>query len=270
VSTVDVESKFHFSREMLAGPIYRKYEKAIRKVWSVEDLDFTQDALDWQRITPEQQKGLLGVTVRFLAGEQAVTDELVPMLAASHALGRFDWVMFLSSFMLDEARHSEFFAVWHRDVAGITTAEGKAAHWPPRTHTVDPTGRFQVGEPVYEGIPRLGEALMEAVRGGDRRGIEEGFIRFSTLYNAWVEGVLTMPTYEIVMDITNAWGVLPTLQAGFKGILADEGRHITFGTEACAILIREHPEYEALVHEVITEYRGTNDRPSRQCPSMSS
>ena len=65
-----------------------------------------------------------------------------------------------------------------------------------------------------------------------------------------------MPTYEIVMDTTSAWGVLPTLQAGFKGILADEGRHITFGTEACRILIDEHPEYEALVHEIIDEYRG--------------
>ena len=62
-SVAEIESKFHFSREMLAGPIYRKYEKAIRKVWSVEDLDFTQDALDWQSITPEQQKGLLGVTI---------------------------------------------------------------------------------------------------------------------------------------------------------------------------------------------------------------
>ena len=34
----------------------------------------------------EQREGLLGVTIRFLAGEQAVTDELVPMIAASHAL----------------------------------------------------------------------------------------------------------------------------------------------------------------------------------------
>ena len=73
---------------------------------------------------------------------------------------------------------------------------------------------------------------------------------------AWVEGVLTMPTYEIVMDTTAAWGVLPTLQAGFRGILADEGRHITFGTESCRILIEENPGYEALVHEIIDEYRG--------------
>ena len=50
-------------------------------MWNAKDLDYTQDARDWQRIDEVQRRGLLGVTVRFLAGEQAVTDELVPMLA---------------------------------------------------------------------------------------------------------------------------------------------------------------------------------------------
>ncbi len=65
-----------------------------------------------------------------------------------------------------------------------------------------------------------------------------------------------MPTYEIVLDTCGAWNVLPTLQAGFRGVLADEGRHITFGTEACRILIADHPEYEGLVHEIVDEYCG--------------
>jgi hypothetical protein len=61
----DVVRKFHFTREMIDGPVYRKYEKAIRKGWSVEDLDFAQDAKDWNRIDDDQRRGLLGVTVRF-------------------------------------------------------------------------------------------------------------------------------------------------------------------------------------------------------------
>jgi ribonucleoside-diphosphate reductase beta chain len=240
----------------MAGSIYRKYEKATRKAWDPKLYDYSQDRVDFERMSDEQRYGVVTITVRIEAGEEAVTDELLPMVAAAHALGRFDWVMFLSTFMLDEARHSEFFNIWHREVCGVTTPAEKAAHWPLRAHTVDPTGRFQVGEPVYEGIPRYGDALMAAVHSGDRRAIEEGFVRFSTLYNAWVEGVLTMPTYEIVMDTTGAWDVLPTLRAGFKGILADEGRHITFGTESCRILIEEHPEYEQLVHAIVDEYRG--------------
>ena len=256
VTESSAANRFLLTPELMAGSIYRKYEKATRKVWDPKDFDYGTDAADWRRMTAEQREGILTITVRIEAGEEAVTDELLPMLSAAHALRRFDWVMFLSTFMLDEARHSEFFNIWHREVCGVTSPAEKAAHWPLREHTVDPSGRFQVGEPVYEGIPRYGDALMAAVHAGDRPAIEEGFVRFSTLYNAWVEGVLTMPTYEIVMDTTSSLDVLPALRAGFKGILADEGRHITFGTEACRILIEEHPEYERLVHEVVDEYRG--------------
>jgi ribonucleoside-diphosphate reductase beta chain len=252
-----VEERFLLTPEMMAGAIYRKYEKAARKFWDPKDFDYARDRADFERMTEAQRFGILTITVRIEAGEEAVTDELLPMLAASHELGRFDWVMYLSTFMLEEARHSEFFNIWHREVAGLETPADKAAYWPLREHTVDPTGKFRTGEPVYEGIPRYGDALMDAVRSRDRLTIERAFIRFSTLYNTWVEGVLTMPTYEIVLDTCAMWGgVLATLSQGFRGVLADEGRHITFGTEACRILIAEHPEYEALVHEIVGEYCG--------------
>ena len=52
------------------------------------------------------------------------------------------------------------------------------------------------------------------------------------------------------------WDAFPALREGFRRILADEGRHITFGTAACRILIESDPSYEALVHEVFDEYRG--------------
>jgi ribonucleoside-diphosphate reductase beta chain len=240
---------------MLAGPIYRKYEKAIRKVWSVEDLDFTQDALDWQRITPEQQKGLLGVTIRFLAGEQAVTDELVPMLAAAHALRRFDWTMFLSTFLMEEAKHAEFFMRWHEAVLGAVDPSEIAPHFLVRGKTVDPSGRFEVRDVLHEALPDYGGKLMRAAVDGTEEEIERAFVQFSAAYNGFVEGVLTMPSYEIVIDTTAQWCAFPTLNQGFKLILMDEGRHITFGTEACRILISENPEYEALVHEVIDDYR---------------
>ena len=76
---------------------------------------------------------------------------------------------------------------------------------------------------------------------------------FSPPSTTCVEGVLTMPTYEIVIDTCTVWDVLLTLCQG-HGILADEGRHITFGTEA------QDPDRRAPgvrgQHEVVDEYRG--------------
>jgi ribonucleotide reductase small subunit len=139
-----VASMFHFTREMVGGPIYRKYEKAISGVWNPRDFDYSRDAADWQRIDEAKRRGLLGVTVRFLAGEQAVTDELVPMLAAAHALRRYDWTMFLSTFLMEEAKHSEFFMLWHDRVVEVLDPEEVAPHFLMRSTTVDPTGRFVV------------------------------------------------------------------------------------------------------------------------------
>ena len=81
-------------------------------------------------------------------------------------------------------------------------------------------------------------------------------MRFATLYNGHAEGVLTMPSYEIVIDTTKLWDALPTLREGFRLILADEGRHITFGTAAIRLLIEKNPDYEKLVHDVFDEFRG--------------
>ena len=65
-----------------------------------------------------------------------------------------------------------------------------------------------------------------------------------------------MPSYEIVIDTTAQWDAFPTLNQGFKLILMDEGRHITFGTEVCRILIEKDPSYEEAVHEIFDAYRG--------------
>lgn len=252
----NVVRKFHFTREMIDGPVYRKYEKALRKVWSVEDLDFGPDVRDWERIDDDQRRGLLGVTVRFLAGEQGVTDELVPMLAASRALGRFDWVMFLSTFLMEEAKHAEFFMRWHERVVGVLEPEEVARHFLVRGKTVDPSGRFEVRDVLHEALPFYGGRLMEATLGGAEADVERAFVAFSAAYNSFVEGVLTMPSYEIVIDTTDAWNAFPTLKQGFKLILMDEGRHITFGTYACRLLIEKDASYEEEVHKVFDYYRG--------------
>jgi ribonucleoside-diphosphate reductase beta chain len=178
------------------------------------------------------------------------------MLAAAHALGRYDWTMFLSTFLMEEAKHSEFFMLWHDQVVGVLEPDEVAAHFLVRSATVDPTGRFRVKDLLHEGLPQYGDRLMDAIRDGDTAGIEAAFVRFAAAYNAFAEGVLTMPSYEIVIDTTLMWDAFPALREGFRRILADEGRHITFGTAACRMLIEEHPAYEALVHEVFDEYRG--------------
>jgi ribonucleoside-diphosphate reductase beta chain len=248
---------FNFSRDMMAGDVYRKYEKAIRKMWNPRDLDYAQDVEDWKTHPEEKRRAILGVTVRFFAGEQVVAEDVVPMLQAARHLGRYDWVMFLTVFGMEEAKHAEFFAHWHDRVVGILDPPEVVPYFLARGKTVDPSGRFEVKEVAHEGLPRYAAELEDAMRGSDVAEIERRLVRYITLYCAFVEGVLSMPSYEIVVDACTAWGKLPTLRQGFRLILADEGRHITFGTKAVSILLDKHPEFEADVHEVFDEFRGS-------------
>jgi ribonucleoside-diphosphate reductase beta chain len=249
--------KFHFTREMMRGPIYRKYEKAINAIWNPRDLDYSQDVEDWATLSDDRRAALLGLTVRFFAGEQAVAENLIPTIEAAWTLDRFDWLMYLSTFVMEECKHAEFFAQWHDQVPGILEPEELAPYFRERTTTVDPTGRFELKEVVHEGIPRYAQELTAAVRTNDQQKIERAFLRFLTLYNAHVEGVLTMPSYEIVVDACSAWNVLPALKQGYRRILSDEGRHITFGTSVVRTLLNRHPGWDQLVYDVFDEFRGT-------------
>jgi ribonucleoside-diphosphate reductase beta chain len=253
----DGHKTFHFTREMMRGSAYRKYEKAINAIWNPRDLDYTQDVEDWAALSQERREALLGLTVRFFAGEQAVAENLVPMIGAAHALGRFDWLMYLSTFVMEECKHAEFFAQWHERVARILEPDELAPYFLERAKTVDPSGRFELKEVVHEGIPRYAGELTAAVQEKDPEQIEQAFLRFLTLYNGHVEGVLTMPSYEIVVDTCTVWGVLPALKQGYRRILSDEGRHITFGTAVVRELLSQHPGWEQLVHDVFDEFRGT-------------
>ena len=237
----DIVRRFHFTRDMVKGPVYRKYKFAINRLWNVDDLDFTQDAKDWKRIDDAQREGLLGVTVRFLAGEQAVTDELVPMIAASHALGRFDWVTYLSTFLMEEAKHAEFFMRWHDEVVGVLEPDEVAAHFLVRVATVDPTGRFRGPGSAPRGACRsTASLLMAAIRAATPRH-RGAFVRFSAAYNAFVEGVLTMPSYEIVIDTTRL-GRVPGAARGLPPDPARRGppHHLRHG--ACRTLIEKNPD----------------------------
>src|SRR5438094_6503342 len=93
------------SQELLT---YRElYELWERQQWATQDLDFSQDRIDWHERIPSEERyqrmyGLSG----FFIGEQRVTDELGPIM---RACPKAEQRIFLSTQIADEARHVQFF-----------------------------------------------------------------------------------------------------------------------------------------------------------------
>ena len=85
-----------------------------RQQWRTQDLDFSQDRIDWnERIDPEERFQRMYGLSAFFIGEQRVTDELGPIMRAAPTE---DQRIFLSTQIADEARHVRFFDRFYSEV----------------------------------------------------------------------------------------------------------------------------------------------------------
>src|SRR5947209_14623575 len=88
----------------------RLYHKAKKLgIWDPRTIDFSQDMLDWQRCTDEGKEALVQLTALFQAGEEGVTLDLLPLMLIIAQEGRLEEEMFLTTFLWEEAKHTEFF-----------------------------------------------------------------------------------------------------------------------------------------------------------------
>jgi ribonucleoside-diphosphate reductase beta chain len=85
------------------GGLYRLWE---RQQWATQDLDFTQDRIDWHERIPEDERfqRMYGLSAFFI-GEERVAAELGPMMRAAPDE---DMRVFLCTQIADEARHVAF------------------------------------------------------------------------------------------------------------------------------------------------------------------
>src|SRR5207247_9847200 len=93
------------------GELYRLWEK---QQWATQDIDFTQDRIDWHERIPEDERyqRMYGMS-SFFIGEQRVTDELGPIMRAAP---QEEVRIFLSTQIADEARHVAFFNRFYEEV----------------------------------------------------------------------------------------------------------------------------------------------------------
>ena len=120
---------------------YRElYELWERQHWAVQDVDFTQDRIDWhERIDAEERQARMYGLSSFFVGEQRVAAELGPIM---RAVPDEDMRIFLCTQIADEARHVAFFDRFYREV-GVLEADGLQArleltseHLNPEFHTL--------------------------------------------------------------------------------------------------------------------------------------
>ncbi len=204
-------------------PPMRLYERAKKLgIWNPSDIDLTKDKQDWAGFTDEEKDLCLLLLSMFVAGEEAVTLDLLPLIQAIAQEGRIEEEMFLTTFLFEEAKHTDFFRRFMDEVAeaGVDLS---------RYHGDNYRQLF------YESLPDALNALRSDPSPASQ-------IRASVTYNMVVEGVLAETGYQAFFTMLERNNLCPGLRKGISLLKQDESRHIAYGVYLLSRLIAEHPQ----------------------------
>lgn len=211
------------------GPLdlYKKWE---RQQWSASALDFTVDRDHWQNFDEGTRHELSYNFAAFFVGEQVVTDTLSPLVGAAPDE---EIRLFLSTQLVDEARHSYFFSRFFSEVIG------REGSFPDLLRFAKALTEGRIYNQIfYEQLP----AMIDEVRLDLRSYVK--WIRGITMYHLMVEGILALTAQRQLLEVLRNFQILPAFRSGFTAVTRDESRHVNFGVWAVQQAIRNGHESE--------------------------
>ncbi|MEQ8677551.1 MAG: R2-like ligand-binding oxidase [Aggregatilineales bacterium] len=205
------------------SPPMKLFEKAKKfGIWNPSDIDFTQDKADWQKLTAEEQDVILRLTAQFQAGEEAVTLDLLPLIMTIAKEGRIEEEMFLTTFLWEEAKHTDFFNRFLTEVVG--DQQDLSRYHLDNYNTI-----------FYEALPRALDRL-------STDSSPEAQVIASVTYNMIVEGVLAETGYHAYYTMLRENNLMPGTTEAIDKLKQDESRHIAYGIYLISRLVAENPE----------------------------
>ncbi len=184
------------------------------KFWNPADIDFSRDRADWERLNDDERDFATRLCAQFIAGEEAVTEDIQPFMSAMREEGRLGDEMYLTQFAFEEAKHTQVFRLW-LDAVGMT--ENLQPYLEPLT---------AYRTMFYDELPDALNALSSDASPAAQ-------IRASVTYNHVVEGMLALTGYYAWHKICVERGILPGMQELVRRIGDDERRHMAWGTFTC-------------------------------------
>ena len=201
--------------------LYRQWE---RTNWSATEIDFSRDAEDWStKLDDKQRDALLWNYSLFLVGEEAVARDLTPVLDAAPG---FPESIFLTTQIVDEARHHVFFDRFMREVAGLGNDTKSTLS------AVDPYLTWGFRQ-VFDELDRVTDRLRRKPK--DRELLTQSV----ALYHVVVEAMLAIAGQHFIQRYLRERNILPGFFEGINNVSRDESRHVAFGVKFLGELVRD-------------------------------
>ena len=218
------------------GQLYELWE---RQQWRTQDLDFTQDKLDWHGFPEEERFQRMYGLSSFFIGEQRVADELGPMMRAAPTE---EMRIFLCTQIADEARHVAFFNRFY-DQVGVLEADNLEDRLKETSAHLNPNFHVLFDEMLKSKVDRLARAPEDL----------ETLVEAITLYHMVIEGMLALTGQHFIISYNEENGTLPGFVAGFNNVARDEHRHVAFGARFLREMAEADPRYRDAIQRTIVE-----------------
>ena len=200
----------------------RLYHKAKKLgVWDPRDIDLRRDREDWRMLNDNERTVILHLTTLFQSGEESVTLDLLPVLGVMAREGRLEEEMYLSTFLFEEAKHTEF---CRRFIDEVAEAKTDLSHF----HT--PAYRKLFYEELPNALLRLRDDASPSAQ-----------IEAAATYNMIVEGTLAETGYHAYFAMLERNNIMPGLREGLGLLKRDESRHIAYGLYWISRLLAVQP-----------------------------
>ena len=225
------------------GDLYRLWE---RQQWRTQDIDFSQDRIDWHERIPDDERfqRMYGLS-SFFIGEQKVAQELGPMMRAAPTE---EMRIFLCTQIADEARHVAFFNRFYEEV-GVLESQNLQDRLRETGEHLNPKFHVLFDEMLGGRVDRLArdpedvETLVEAV----------------TLYHMVIEGMLALTGQHFIIEYNEQVGTLPGFVEGFNNVARDEHRHVAFGARFLREMAGRDSRYRDAIQRTLIEAGPTAD-----------
>ncbi|PSP94837.1 ribonucleoside-diphosphate reductase [Halobacteriales archaeon QS_1_68_44] len=233
------------------------FKHAVYNHWDPYE-DIPQELLEQDRerlIDPTDALGeaefedLMQTLALFGAGEESVTEDLAPL---SVALEDINDQMFISSQIYEEAKHTQFFDRYWREVVFPVAEARDFERVAPTDQRFFPDGYVELFERT--------ETAMERLLTDDT---PENRVRAYCHYHLVVESVLAQTGYYGITSSMSPRGDddvatrdLPHLEGlveGISYIRSDEGRHVGFGMQQVQTHLAEDGVDEQVVRDTLQE-----------------
>ncbi len=233
-----------FAQGYFKNAVYRHWDP-----YEIAGLDRDREKMLDNGMTEEEYYELCTAISRFGAGEEAVTEDLMPLALV---LEDINDQMFISSQIYEEAKHTQFFDRYWREVLNPVGEElGFETYAPTEQHFFNDQ---------YITLFDRTEAAMERLLDDDT---VENRVKAYCHYHLTVESVLAQTGYYGFQSAfsdhgsdevaVRDWPNLTGLVDGIGKIRSDEGRHVGFGMHKVRGYIQRGEVDEAIVQDTLQE-----------------